>query len=167
MLDLVNRILADQLDDPAPTRLIEHKIRTSSDEPVRHKQRRMSPKVREQALRIVKKLRKDDVMEPSDLYYSSAPVMMRKSDGTYRICIDYRDVNARMIEDAYPTPSADAIRDGLRGARYISKINRKQAFLQVAIAVPKLWQFRRMPFGLYGSPVTFRRLVDSLFEPEC
>ena len=73
--------------------------------------------------------------------------------------IVYRDVNARSIKDAYPTPNADTILDGLRGARYISKIDLKQAFLQVPIKESskkytafsmlgsKLCQFCRMPFS--------------------
>ena len=130
VFDLVDKILADPPADPGPTRLIEHKIRTSSDKPVRHKHRHMAHPVREQALKIIEKWKEDGIIEPSDLDYSSAPVMVRKSDETYRMCID---VNARTIKDAYPTPNADTILDGHRGARYISKIDLKQAFLQVPI----------------------------------
>ena len=178
VLDLVDKILVDQPTDPGPTRLIEHKIRTSSNEPVRHKHRRMVPSISEQALKIVEKWSEKGVIEPSDSDYSNAPVMVTKSDGTYRMCIDYRNVNARTIKDAHPAQNADTILDGLRGARYTSKIDLEQAFLQVpmesskkyvAFSVPgsKLCQFRRMPFGLHGSPATFCRLVDSLFGPEC
>ena len=59
--------------------------------------------------------------------------MVRKIDGTYLICIDYRYVSARTIKNPYPIPSSDTILDRLRGARYISKIDLKQAFLQVPI----------------------------------
>ena len=47
------------------------------------------------------------------------------------MCIDFGDVNARTMKDAYLTPNADTILDGLRGARNLSKIDLKQAFLQV------------------------------------
>ena len=53
------------------------------------------------------------MIKPSDSDYSRALVMVRKSDGTYRMCIDYRDVNARTIKDVYPTLNTDAILDGL------------------------------------------------------
>ena len=52
-------------------------------------------------------------------------LMVRKSDGTYHMCIGYRNVNARTIKDAYPTPNADTILEGLRGTRYTSKIDLK------------------------------------------
>ena len=49
------------------------------------------------------------------------------------MCIDYRDVNAKTIKNAYPAPSLNSILDGLREAQYISRIDLKQAFLQVPI----------------------------------
>ena len=52
----------------------------------------MAPSLRKQALKIIEKS-EDGIIEPSDLTYSIAPVMVRKSDGTYRMCIDYRDVD--------------------------------------------------------------------------
>ena len=72
----------------------------------------------------------------------------------------------------------DSILDKLRKARYLSKIDLKQAYFQVpmdknskrytAFSVPGsgLWQFRRMAFGLTNAPSTFQRLVDVMFGPE-
>ena len=72
----------------------------------------------------------------------------------------------------------DRILDKLRRDKYISKVDLKNAYFQVAIdeesrqytafAVPGsgLWQFKRMPFGLTNAPATFQRLIDALFGPE-
>ena len=72
----------------------------------------------------------------------------------------------------------DSILDKLRGARYLSKIDLKVAYLQIpmareskkytAFAVPgsRLWQFIRMPFGLTNAPMTFHRLIDSFLGPK-
>ena len=95
--------------------------------------------------------------------------MVRKPDDTYRMCIDYRDFNAHTVRDSYLAPSVDTVLDGLRGARYISKIDLKAAFLQVPME--KLSR-RYTAFGVPGSglgnsPATFCRLIDSLFGPEC
>ena len=72
----------------------------------------------------------------------------------------------------------DSILDKLRRARYLSTIDLKQAYYQIpmepasrkytAFAVPGsgLWQFKRMPFGLTNAPITFQRLIDSLFGSE-
>ena len=77
LLDFVDKILADQPADPSPTRLIEYKIHLTSDEPVRHNQRRMAPMVRERVLEIVEKWSEDGIVKPSGSDYSSAPVMTR------------------------------------------------------------------------------------------
>ena len=82
-------------------------------------------------------------------------------------------------KDAYLIPNMDAILDRLRNARYISKVDLRQAYYQVplertsrkytAFTLPEsgLWQFTRIPFGLANAPATFQRLIDALFGPEC
>ena len=105
-------------------------------------------------------------------------MIVRKSDGSYRFCVDFRDLNKVTVKDAYPLPSMDSILDKLRKARYLSKIDLKQAYFQVpmdenskkytAFSVPGsgLWQFKRMAFGLTNAPSTFQRLIDAIFGPE-
>ena len=100
-----------------------------------------------------------------------APVIQKKSDGKYRFCIDFRDLNARSKKDAYPIPNMDAILDKLRRAKYISQLDLKNAYFQIpldeesrqytAFAVPGsgLWQFKRMHFGLTGNRPTAYRLA--------
>ncbi|XP_014208619.1 uncharacterized protein LOC106639490 [Copidosoma floridanum] len=140
--------------------------------------RRMSPKMREIAIAELDKLAEEGVIERSQSDYSSTPVMIRKSDGSYRFCIDYRDLNKQTRCDAYQLPNMDAILDKLRKAKFLTKIDLKQAYYQIAIeenskrytafsvAGKGLWQFKRMPFGLMNAPMTFQRLIDELFGPE-
>ena len=120
----------------------------------------------------------EGIIERSASDYRSAPVMIRKSDGTYRFCVEYRDLNKVTRKDADPIPSMDLILDKRRRTGYLTKIDLKQAYYLIpmepasrkytAFAVPGsgLWQFRRMPFGLTNAPMTFQRLIDSLFSPE-
>ena len=104
-------------------------------------------------------MHREGIIERSASAWCHAPVI-QKSDGGFRFCIDFRDLNARSKKDAYPIPNMDGILDKLRRAKYISKIDLKNAYFQVelseesrqytAFAVPGsgLWQFKRMPFGL-------------------
>ena len=92
--------------------------------------------------------------------------------------MDYRDVNKHTKVDAYPMKNMDSVLDKLRRARYITKIDKKQAFMQIPVEEKSrkytaftvsgsgLYQFKRMPFGLTNSPKIFSRLVDGLFGPE-
>ena len=94
-------------------------------------------------------------------------LVIQKSDGKFRFCIDFRDLNARSKKDAYLILNMDGILNKVRRGKYISKIVLKNAYFQVelddesrqytAFAVPGsgLWQFKRMLFGLTNAPATF------------
>ena len=59
--------------------------------------------------------------------------MIRKSNGTYRFCVDYRDLNKVTRRDAYPIPNIDTILDKLRQARYLTKTDLRQAYYQIPL----------------------------------
>ena len=111
--------------------LIEHHIRVTDERPFEHKMRRIYEAILGEARRTVAKWSEDGVIEPSASKYSTAPVLVKNSDDTYCMCIDYRTVNERTVKDAYPVGSRDGILEELRGAKYISKIDLKNAYLQV------------------------------------
>lgn len=104
--------------------------------------------------------------------------MVKKPNGKYRFCLDFRRVNGVSKKDAYPLPNMNGILDKLRSARYISTIDLSQAYFQIPLAkesreitafsVPGkgLYHFTRMPYGLTGAPATFQRLLDRLIGPE-
>ena len=71
----------------------------------------------------VERMYNEGVIERSASDYCSAQVMIRKSNGTYRFCVDYRDLNKVTRRDAYPIPNMDTILDKLRQARYLTKID--------------------------------------------
>ena len=150
---LVDRVLLYPAGRKAGvTTLTEHTIDVQGVTPFKHHPRRMSPKMQQVAIEEVERMFNEGVIERSASDYSSAPMMIRKSNGTYRF--------------------------KLRQARYLTKIDLRQAYYQIpldkasrkytAFAVPGsgLWQFTRMPFGLMNAPSTFQRLIDTLFGPE-
>ena len=104
--------------------------------------------------------------------------MVRKGDGSYRLCIDFRKVNEICKKDAYPIPFMAEVLDKLRVARYISRIDLNKAHHQIPLSEeskPKtafiipgkgLYQYRRMPFGLTGAPGTFQRLMDQVITSD-
>ena len=130
------------------------------------------------AQEAVRDMHRAGVIERSASGWCHAPVIQKKSDGKYRFCIDFRDLNVRSKKNAYPIPNMDAILDKLRRAKYISKVGLKNAYFQIpldeesrkytAFAVPGsgFWQFKRIPLGLMNAPDIIQRLIDSLFGPE-
>ena len=115
------------------TNLIKNQIEVASARPVRCAPRRMSPKMLEIAQEEVRRMFSEGVIEPSSSEWCSAPVIVKKSNGGHRFCIDFRDLNKVTRPDAYPMPSVDSILDRLRDAHYISKIDLRQAYFQVLL----------------------------------
>ncbi len=116
------------------------------------------------------------VIEPSRSPWSSPIVMVPKPDGTLRFCNDFRRVNEVSEFDGYPMPRVDELIDRLGRARLISTLDLTKGYWQVPLteeAKPKTafstpsghWQYRVLPFGLYGAPATFQRLMDVLLRP--
>lgn len=175
---IVNKGIVTLRDGPGKTNLITHKIDTGDASPIKLKAYRYSPKVLEAMYSELDDYLKQGIVEPSFAEWASPVVMVRQGD-KYRFCVDYRRVNAVSRKDSYPMPNMSHLLDGLRQAKYLSKIDLKQAFLQVPLAdehsrdvtsfiVPGrgLFRFTAMPFGLSGSPATFQRLADRVFGPE-
>ena len=104
--------------------------------------------------------------------------MIKKPNGEYRFCLDFRKVNKITKKDLYPIPLMNKILDTLRSARFISKIDLKSAYLQIpleensklitAFTVPGkgMYQLKRMPFGLTNAPAIFPRLMDKVMTLE-
>ena len=102
-------------------------------------------------------------------------MLVKKKDGTLRLCVDYRRLNAVSQADAYPMPRVDDLIDRLGMAKYITTLDLSRGYWQVpvseasrpmtAFATPfGLFQFRAMPFGLHGAPATFQRMVDKILR---
>lgn len=162
------------------TNKIKHRIELKADsKPVKQRAYCYSPKVLEAMHAELDQLLERGLVEPSHAEWASPVVMVRKPDGGYRFCVDYRKVNAQSKKDSYPMPNLSQLLDSFHHAKYLSKIDLKNAFLQVPLEdelskdltsfiVPGrgLFRFKVMPFGLTGSPATFQRLVDKIFGPD-
>lgn len=160
------------------TDLVQHSIDTGNSKPIKQRYYPVSPAVQTIINQELDKMLKEGVVERSSSPWSSPVVLVRKSDGSHRFCVDFRKLNAVTKRDAYPLPYVRHILDKLRDARYLSSLDLKSAYWQVKVAaedrektaftVPGrgLFHFVRMPFGLHNAPATWQRLIDSVLGPE-
>lgn len=100
-------------------------------------------------------------------------VVVPKKDGTLRICVDYRKLNALTIRDSYPIPHMEECINSLGDATMFSTLDATSGFWQAEIAEEDrdktaftphhgLFRFNRTPFKLKNAPGTYQREMDVL-----
>ena len=104
--------------------------------------------------------------------YAAPVVLVRRKDGSLRLCVDYRGLNAKTVGDAYPLPKVQESLDAPVGAQYFSTLDLASGYHQIAM-VPLdqhktafttpfgLFEYTRMPMGLTSALATFQRLMQA------
>ena len=154
------------------TEAVKHRIPVTSEVPIAQPYRRIPPSQFEDVRQHIQELADKGVIRPSSSPYASPIVIVRKKDGSIRLCVDYRKLNAITWRDAFPLPRIDETLDAIGGASFFSTLDLASGYHQVAMHEDDqektafttpfgLWEFKRMPFGLSGAPATFQRLMQS------
>ena len=103
-------------DDLGNTPLLEHGIETHGP-PLRQPYRRQNPAVRREEMTQVQQMLSSNVIRPSNSPWASPVVMVRKKDGSLRLCVDFRQLTAATVKDAHPLPRIDDLLDALHGSK--------------------------------------------------
>ncbi|XP_044316714.1 uncharacterized protein LOC123037923 [Drosophila rhopaloa] len=160
------------------THIAEHQIVMRDEKPLKQRYFPKNPAMQQIISDQVDELLRDGRIEPSRSPHSAPIVLVRKKTGEMRMCVDFRQLNAHSVPDAYPLPRIHHILERLRNARYISTLDLKNGYWQIPVAqesractaftVPGrgLFQWRVMPFGLHSAPATFQRALDSVIGPD-
>ena len=152
------------------TTAVKHAIPTTGP-PIRQPVRRLPEAPKDTVRTEVQYMLENDIIRPSASPWSSPVVMVRKKDGSWRFCIDYRKLNSATHWDAYPLPRIDTTLDSLTGCRYFTTLDLASGYWQVAVeetdkekiafsTMNGHFEFNVMPFGLTNAPATFQRLME-------
>ncbi|GJY50515.1 putative reverse transcriptase domain-containing protein [Tanacetum coccineum] len=133
--------------------------------PVAKSPYRLAPSKMEELLGQLKELQDKGFIRPSSLPWGAPVLFVKKKDGSFRMCIDYRELNKLTIKNRYPLLRIDNLFDQLQGSQYFSKIDLRSGYHQPRVHeddIPKTafrtryghFEFTVMPFGLTNAPAT-------------
>jgi len=157
---------------PQPSHGVEHHIETTGP-PVAAKYRRLDAERLAAAKKEFADLEKQGIIRRSKSQWASPLHMVRKADGSWRPCGDYRRLNVQTVPDRYTCPNIGDLTARLAGCKVFSKLDLRKGYHQIpvreadiaktAIITPfGLFEFRRTPFGLRNAGQTFQRMMDQV-----
>jgi transposase InsO family protein len=162
-------------DIPGTSNLGEHRIELTSNEPVRSKPYPVPYGIRDSLKKEIQSMLDMGIIQKSTSPYASPVVMVRKSDGSNRVCIDYRKLNRMTMFDPEPMVNADGIFARLSESKFFTKIDFTKGYWQIKVRtedVPKTafvtpdgqYEFLKMPFGMVNAGATYVRCMRVLLQ---
>ncbi|GJW83533.1 putative reverse transcriptase domain-containing protein [Tanacetum coccineum] len=160
-----------------PVRQVEFQIDLiPRTEPVARSPYRLDPLEMQELSNQLQELSDRGFIRPSTSPWGAPVLFVKKKDGSFRMCIDYRELNKLTVKNRYPLPRIDDLFDQLQGSSVYSKIDLRSGYHQLRVRdedIPKTtfrtryghYEFQVMPFGLTNAPVVFMDLMNRVCKP--
>ncbi|GJX19352.1 reverse transcriptase domain-containing protein [Tanacetum coccineum] len=162
-----------------PRRIIEHSLNVNpSVEPVAQTRRVLASDRTQVVSKEVEEWVNAGIVRPVRYpTWISNPVLVKKSDGSWMMCIDFKNINSACPKDYYPLPDIDEKIESVVGFRYKCFLDAYKGYHQVQMAQDDeektafytdqgTYCYTKMPFGLKNAGATYQRLVDTAFQSQ-
>ena len=155
---------------------VVHTIHTNPHPPIQRRPYRRPQHEYDEISRQVSDLLEKKLIRPSTSPWAFPVTLAPKKDGSQRLCIDFRPLNAITIDDKMPLPRIDEVIDRLSNARFFTTLDVAWGYWHIAMdpaSVAKTafvtheghYEWLVMPFGLKNAPATFQKAIQAILGP--
>ncbi|GKC57841.1 putative reverse transcriptase domain-containing protein, partial [Tanacetum coccineum] len=137
---------------------------------------RLAPSEMQELSAQLQELADKGFVRPSSLPWGAPVLFVKKKDGSFRMCIDYQELNKLAVKNRYPLPRIDDLFDQLQGSSIYSKIDLRSGYHQLRFReedIPKTafrtryghYEFQVTPFGLTNASTVFMDFMNRVCKP--
>ncbi|GKC17039.1 putative reverse transcriptase domain-containing protein [Tanacetum coccineum] len=171
------RAILGLLQGLLPTRQVEFQIDLiPGAAPVARAPYRLAPSKMKELSDQLKELSDKGFIRPNSSPWGAPVLFVKKKDGSFRMCIDYRELNKLTVKNRYSLPRIDDVFDQLQGSIIYSKIDLQSSYHQLRVRKEDIlktafktryghYEFQVMPIGLTNAPVVFMDLMNRVCKP--
>jgi len=149
-------------------------IELSDSVPVRSPPYRCAPPKLEIFKKMINELLEQGVVRPSKSPYASPAFLVPKNGGGFRLVVDYRKLNAKVVFDSYPMPTIEQAFEQFGGAAVFTVLDLNSAYYQIPLSLRSrrvtafctpfgLFEFNKLPMGISVGSQGLSRVIDELF----
>ncbi|GKB90642.1 putative reverse transcriptase domain-containing protein [Tanacetum coccineum] len=170
-------VFPEDLPGLPPVRPVEFQIDLiPGAAPVARAPYRLAPSKMKELSEQLQELSDKGFIRPSSSPWGAPVLFVKKKDGSFRMCVDYRELNKLAVKNRYPLPRIDDLFDQLQGSSIYSKINLRSGYHQLRVReqdIPKTafrtqyghYEFQVMSFGLTNAPAVLMDLMNRVCKP--